>query len=134
MSYFQDKLGMCSHVKVEGEDAVFCIIREMPTDLTANTCATRCATPDELYNKFLNGLEPTRSQVESSKSTHQEVAMRTINVKPTEEQLRCYNCQRLGTHISRDCLETRMDRCRSCGSLEHQKKACPRGKKASRVS
>ncbi|KAJ8917002.1 hypothetical protein NQ315_012919 [Exocentrus adspersus] len=56
-TYYHAKLALCDRINIKGADAVSMIIRGLPEGLRANAYAAGCASPEELYNDFLAGLE-----------------------------------------------------------------------------
>nr|CAH7763983.1 unnamed protein product [Callosobruchus chinensis] len=110
-SYYHEKLALCSRVGIAGEHAVSCIIRGLPAKLMTNAQAARCRTSESLYNSILAGLETYgrvathfRAAAHSRTAAASRSKFPSQSVSPvTRERARCYNCQKMTTHLSQDC-------------------------------
>ncbi|KXZ75922.1 hypothetical protein TcasGA2_TC031710 [Tribolium castaneum] len=136
--YYHEKLALCDRVGISGENAVAVIIRGLPKELRANAYATRSTTPEALYNNFLVGLEfyeyrgatAKAERVTRRESTSSGQAMKRRSDQPVATTkaksalIRCFNCQRYGTHKSRECPYERRERCRKCGRPGHEASTC----------
>ncbi|KAJ8910567.1 hypothetical protein NQ315_008952 [Exocentrus adspersus] len=131
-SYYHDKLALCDRVRITGADAVSCIVSGLPADLRTNAQAARCGTPDELYNSFLAGLESYRGGG-SSRTVASRVQVPRREPEAQRRGMvadrvlkRCFNCQKRTDHVSRDCPQPAVDRCRACGEGGHWARECPK--------
>lgn len=55
--YYHDKISLMKKCDIDGENAISCLIRGLPTELRANAKACCSKTPDDLYYGFLSSLE-----------------------------------------------------------------------------
>ncbi|XP_064210819.1 uncharacterized protein LOC135265341 [Tribolium castaneum] len=135
--YYHEKLALCDRVGISGENAVAVIIRGLPKELRANAYATRSTTPEALYNNFLVGLEFYEYHGATAKAevlTRRESTSsgQAMKIGPTsgnnKGEVRInslfFNCQRYGTHKSRECPYERRERCRKCGRPGHEASTC----------
>ncbi|XP_069699915.1 uncharacterized protein [Periplaneta americana] len=142
--YCHTKLALCKRYRIKGEDAI-CIIRGLQQELQGNTRAYKCKTPGELYSGFLSTMdryrESGRPQGEA-KRWCVETGVRQAHSHGRAEsdrkiqRVRCFNCQELGTHLSRNCQKPKTLRCMRCGQADHTRFACPNrpvGEAASKV-
>nr|CAI5834889.1 unnamed protein product [Callosobruchus analis] len=126
-TYYHEKLALCSRVGIAGEDAVSCIIRGLPAELRPNAQAARCRTQQALYNDILAGLESYGRVATHSKAAATRVSIPSKAVAPVpRERARCYNCQQITIHLSRDCPMPLAQRCRGCGDRGHMVDSCPK--------
>nr|CAI5818469.1 unnamed protein product [Callosobruchus analis] len=126
-TYYHEKLALCSRVGIAGDNAVSCIIRGLPAELRANAQAARCRTPQALYNDILAGLESYGRVATHPKAAATRVGVPSKAVAPTpRERARCYNCQQITTHLSKDCPMPAAERCRGCGDRGHMVGSCPK--------
>nr|CAI5851236.1 unnamed protein product [Callosobruchus analis] len=126
-TYYHEKLALCSRVGIAGDNAVSCIIRGLPAELRANAQAARCRTPQALYNDILAGLESYGRVATHFKAAATRVSIPSKAVAPVpRERARCYKCQQITTHLSRDCPMPLAQRCRGCGDRGHMVGSCPK--------
>lgn len=149
-AYYYEKLALCERCDIRDEKAVSCLIKGLPEELRANAYAVQCKTPEALFNQFLSGLEDygktfrrTTAAVVANRIHRSAVPTKAkaIPAGGTAERAQiqgtqriCYNCQELGTHISRDCPKPRMERCRNCRRGGHVAARCPLERKASNTN
>ncbi|XP_031329824.1 uncharacterized protein LOC116160702 [Photinus pyralis] len=145
--YYRDKLALCVRAGISGENAVSCIIHGLPETYRANAYAAKCASPEALYNDLLAGLESCREGTPAAKAPGPRTLSQRLGTatRPTKREhspptapagprlVRCFNCQEMTTHMSRDCPLERKERCRQCGEANHVWVNCPRRKEATRT-
>lgn len=114
--YYHDKISLMKKCDIDGENAISCLIRGLPTELRANAKACCSKTPDDLYYGFLSSLEnykKVEAKISESKSTWQRGSAGNMPKI-------CYNCRRTG-HDARDCRATR---CQICQRPGHAANTC----------
>ncbi|XP_069686310.1 uncharacterized protein [Periplaneta americana] len=135
--YYYAKLALCERCKITGENAISCIIRGLPYELQANALAFKCKTPWELYSVFLSTLdryqESGRPQGDSKRRCLEigagHMAKRVCSHGRAEtdrktQKVRCFNCQELGTHLSKSCPKPKGLYCMQCGQSGHTRFVC----------
>ncbi|CAH0546864.1 unnamed protein product [Brassicogethes aeneus] len=140
-TYFHSKLDLCGRVSITGEAAVSCVIAGLPNELRAGAYSVCSTTPQQLYNTYLAGLDnyqvgrpstrvaaPFAGKPSSRYGEPTAMAAATMTAKRRlpADPVRCYNCQELGNHFSRDCPKAKVERCRRCGETGHIAVDCSR--------
>ena len=138
--YFHAKLALCERCRFTGKEALSFIIRGLPLELQANARAFKCRTADELYSGFLADLdhyqETSRRGPDLKRRLQEKVQAHRSKGWDLEGKgsttakrlmVRCYNCQELGTHLSRDCTKPKVTRCMRCGRTGHIASSCRGG-------
>lgn len=123
--YYHDKVSLLKKCNIDGESAISCIIRGLPSELRANAKAYQCQTPELLYHGYLSSLENYR-RVEATVSTRKSTWRRgaegssTTALQPSGVK-RCYICRRVG-HEMRECRT--QQRCDTCQRAGHSSATC----------
>lgn len=131
--YFHTKMSLLKRCKIEGENAISCIIRGLPQEIRANAKAFNCETPEQLYFGYLSSLETYKSFEVASASKNStwrrgnsETSALASASATTMRQLPhlpkiCYSCRRPG-HEARDCRSQL--RCDNCQRTGHATASC----------
>lgn len=131
--YFYEKQALLNACKIQGKDAVSCIIGGISdSSIRVGAKAANCQDPEELFDylRSLNEEVKTGKFVPIRKPLHFQDRKRRFT--QGKERLVCYNCNKRG-HTKRDCpgnkSEDRPRKCFVCQEVGHMANMCPKRRK-----
>lgn len=134
--YFYEKQALLNACKIQGTDAVSCIIGGInDSHVRVGAKAANCQDPEELFD-YLRSLNEevktdTRKSVVHKRPFHSLDRKRKF-VHKEKEQPVCYGCNKRG-HVKRDCPGSRRDdqrmKCFACHEVGHMANTCPKKRK-----
>ena len=138
--YYHAVIALCYLCKQRGEDAVSIVIGGLPEELRPGAYAIDCKTPDELYRRYLAGLNNygigvahggAKRRIEFQIDSPVRTTVKSRVAFPGEKRgfHRCFNCQEMTTHYSRDCPKPKLNRCIVCKQSGHHGSECPKDRR-----
>ncbi|KAJ8916452.1 hypothetical protein NQ315_014669 [Exocentrus adspersus] len=129
--YFYEKQALLNGCKIQGRDAVSCIIGGISeSHIRAGAKAAKCQNPEELFN-YLRCLNEGGKPVHERRAHHNPLSHSTRRKRAPGDRKpdACFLCNKSG-HVRRDCpwgkKDRRESRCFRCHQMGHMADACPK--------
>lgn len=115
--YYNDKIVLANKVPIANDELVEYLIDGLESSILQSQARIQCFKfPEEMLEAFSNIAKEDRS-----------APLRSRNTETIKRELRCFNCNTVGHHISKCNKPIRpKGSCFECGSLDHLLKGCPK--------